>query len=228
MSEPAVRKPSEGFCIDGTPIWLLWPMCDVAAGPHGRSDEQRSTIDERASELSSSDARAVAAGCVAAARCGGLWRSCRRLTFVQIAPAHTRERVERRVSRRSVVGIKGASCGGVWSRLRGDRQGLPTLALPNAKGFERPAATEVARRFRLLVAIRVSSMLGSATRVLGLLARLQASRPPLLEKFAGHFSRGWRPGGLEARRGFKSSAEVKCTHQWVWIIKSRVISINYV
>ena len=226
-------------------------MCDVAAGPHGRSDEQRSTIDERASdgqasderaggtswggraggrasELSSSDARAVAAGCVAAARCGGLWRSCRRLTFVQIAPAHTRERVERRVSRRSVVGIKGASCGGVWSRLRGDRQGLPTLALPNAKGFERPAATEVARRFRLLVAIRVSSMLGSATRVLGLLARLQASRPPLLEKFAGHFSRGWRPGGLEARRGFKSSAEVKCTHQWVWIIKSRVISINYV
>ena len=67
-------------------IWLLWPMCDVAAGPHGRNDEQRSTIDERASdadgrasderaggtswggraggrasELSSSDARAVAA-----------------------------------------------------------------------------------------------------------------------------------------------------------------------
>ena len=159
---------------------------------------------------------------MAAARCGGLRRSCRRLIFVQIAPAHTRERVERRVSRRSVVGIKGASCGGVWSRLRGDRQGLPTLALPNAKGFERPAATEVARRFRLLVAIRFSSMLGSATAS-PWLARappgLQASRPPPSREVSRELLKGWRPGGLEARRGFKSSAEVKCTHQWVWIIK---------
>ena len=171
---------------------------------------------------------------MAAARCGGLRRSCRRLIFVQIAPAHTRERVERRVSRRSVVGIKGASCGGVWSRLRGDRQGLPTLALPNAKGFERPAATEVARRFRLLVAIRFSSMLGSATAS-PWLARappgLQASRPPPSREGPANFSRG---GGLEAwRRGGGSSQVLKSSaytsmgldHK---MLKSRVISINYV
>ena len=111
-----------------------------------------------------------------------------------------------------MVGIKGASCGGVWSRLRGDRQGLPTLALPNAKGFERPAATEVARRFRLLVAIRFSSMLGSATASPWL-----ARAPPGLQastsrEVSRELLKGWRPGGLEARRGFKSSAEVKCVH----------------
>ena len=94
MSEPAVRKPSEGSCIDGTliPMWLLWPVC--AAGPHGQSDEQRSTInDQRSSERAKQLGRAVAA-----ASCGSLRRSYRRSIFVQIAPAHTRESVERCVS----------------------------------------------------------------------------------------------------------------------------------
>ena len=60
MSEPAVRKPSEGSCIDGTliPMWLLWPVWQPDPMARAMSNDRRSTINDRASDGRSSDERA--------------------------------------------------------------------------------------------------------------------------------------------------------------------------
>jgi hypothetical protein len=208
-------------------------MCDVAAGPHGRSDERRSTIDERASdgrasderaggtswggraggrasELSSSDARAVAAGCGSCS----LWRLAAIVPPFDLRPdsacAHTRARGKAREQ---------AKCGGyqgcVMRRRMEQTAGRPPGSADACTAQRERLRTARgdrgrSRRFRLLVAIRFSSMLGSATAS-PWLARappgLQASRPPPLEKCPANFSRG---GGLEAwRRGGGSSQVLK-------------------
>ena len=166
----------------------------------------------RASELSSSDARAVAAGCGSCS----LWRLAAIVPPFDLRPdsacAHTRARGKAREQ---------AKCGGyqgcVMRRRMEQTAGRPPGSadactaqrerLRTARGDRGRSAVPLARRDpRLLHAwVRHGESLACsrASRPPG----LQASRPPPLEKCPANFSRG---GGLEAwRRGGGSSQVLK-------------------